>query len=323
MIALLVRVLGKGHRRNIVMLLASAIGCTVVGGAAFAATQNLPFTTGLYWAITTATTVGYGDVTPHNASGRVVASLTMLTTIPMLASVFALVTGAAAAAGIRRVLAMGRRFPDSGYRLVVGMDAAVPAILEELVKVGDPVVLVADVDPAHVNQEVHVVRGDPTHEAAIRAAKPAEAQQALLTGATDGDVLVSAVLLRKQAPNLPIVALVRSASVREALRDLGVEQTISTEGLISHTLAMSLEAPHAGELLSHLVESDRHSLTEIDASGDAIGKRLSTVRSERSGLVLGLVRDGRVVLGVGDDPVVATGDHLLIAEPVHSKSAAG
>jgi voltage-gated potassium channel len=323
MIALLARVLGVGHRRHVVVLLAGAVACTVAGGAVFAATQHLPFTSGLYWAITTATTVGYGDVTPHNASGRIVASLTMLTTIPMLASVFALVTGAAAAAGIRRVLAMGRRFPESGYRLVVGMDSAVPAIIEELVKVGDPVVLVADVDPVHVNADVHVVRGDPTQETAIRSARPAGAQQALLTGATDGDVLVSAVLLRKQAPSLPIVALVRSASVREALRDLGVEQTISTEGLISHTLAMSLEAPHAGELLTHLVESDKHSLTETEASGDAIGKRLSAVRAEQAGLVLGLVRDDRVVLGVGEDPVVASGDHLLIAEPVHSKSAAG
>ena len=89
MIALLARVLGRVHRRNVVLLLAGAVACTVAGGAAFAATQHLPFTTGLYWAITTATTVGYGDVTPHNASGRVVASLTMLTTIPMLASVFA------------------------------------------------------------------------------------------------------------------------------------------------------------------------------------------------------------------------------------------
>ncbi len=324
MIALLARILGARHRRNIVLLLAGAVGCTVIGGAVFAATQQLPFTTGLYWAITTATTVGYGDVTPHNASGRVVASLVMLTTIPMLASVFALVTGAAAAAGIRRVLAMGHRFPESGYRLVVGMDAAVPAILDELVKVGDPVVLVADVDPAHIRGEVHVIRGDPTHESAIRSARPAEAQQALITGTTDGDVLVSAVLLRKQAPHLPMVALVRSASVREALRDLGVEQTISTEGLVAHTLAMSLEAPHAGELLAHLVESDRHALTEIEAGGDAIGKRLSAVRAEQAaGLVLGMVRGGKVVLGVGDDPVLASGDHLLIAEPVSGRSAAG
>jgi Ion channel len=64
--------------------------------------------------MTTATTVGYGDVTPHNAAGRVVASLVMLTTIPLLAPVFALVTGAAAAAGLRRVLAMGRGLPSSG-----------------------------------------------------------------------------------------------------------------------------------------------------------------------------------------------------------------
>src|ERR1700735_3525605 len=120
MIALLARVLGAGHRRHVAVLLAGAVACTVAGGALFAATQHLPFTSGLYWAITTATTVGYGDVTPHNASGRVVASLTMLTTIPMLASVFALVTGAAAAAGIRRVLAVGRRFPAGGYRVLGG-----------------------------------------------------------------------------------------------------------------------------------------------------------------------------------------------------------
>lgn len=63
--------------------------------------------------------MGYGDVTPHNAAGRVVACVVMLTAIPKLASVFALVTGAAAAAGVRRVLAMGRRFPPGGYRLSV------------------------------------------------------------------------------------------------------------------------------------------------------------------------------------------------------------
>jgi voltage-gated potassium channel len=320
MIVLLARVLGAGHRRHVAVLLAGAIACTVIGGAVFAATQRIPFTTGLYWAITTATTVGYGDVTPHNASGRVVASLVMLTTIPMLASVFALVTGAAAAAGIRRVLAMGNRLPDGGYRLVVGMDAAVPAILDELVRAGDPVVLAADVDPASVRPEVHVVRGDPTQPDTIRRARPQDAQQVLITGTSDGDVLVSAVMLRKQAPDLPAAALVRSASVREALRDLGIEQTISAEGLVAHALAKSLEAPHAGEMLTQLVESDKHSLTELEAGADAVGKPLSAIRDERAGLlVLGLVHDGGFVLGIGEDPVVASGDHLLIAEPARKE----
>ena len=59
-------------------------------------------------------------------------------------------------------------------------------------------------------------------------------------------------------------------------------------------------------------------LFQLEVAGEA------AVRAEQeTGLVLGLVRGGRVVLGVGEDPEVASGDHLLIAEPVSSRSAAG
>ena len=317
MIVLLVRVFGVRHRRHVAILLAAAIACTLAGAAIFAVTQHYPLTTGIYWAITTATTVGYGDVLPRNAVGRVVASAVMLTTIPLLASVFALVTGAAAAAGVRRILAMGHRFPEGAYRIVIGMNPTVPAILDELALAGDPIVLVADVDPASVRAEVHVIRGDPTQHGVIRSARPEGAQQALIMGTSDGDVLVSAVLLRKLAPNLPVIALVRAPAVREALRELGVEQTISADELIAHTLAKSLEAPHAGDMLSQLVEANSHSLAEVEADAATVGKPLSAVRDERSGLVLGLVHDGKFQLGIGEDPVVASGDRLLIAEPLH------
>jgi voltage-gated potassium channel len=313
-IALLVRVFGARHRRNIVVLLACAVGCVLVGGALFAATQHLPVTTGWYWAITTATTVGYGDVTPKTAAGRVIASLTMLTTIPLLASVFALVTARAAAEGLRRIIAMTSRAPEGVFRLVVGSSPRVPAILDELVRADVPVVLVADVDPSTVERKVHVIRGDPTQEAIIRRALPQEAEQALVTGASDGDVLVSSVLLRKLAPNLMITALVGSAGVRAALQDLGVQQTVSADELIAGTLAKSLEAPHAADMMVHLVESPKHKLVEVDA-GALAGKLLSAVRDERDDLVLGLVHDGKFILGVGEDPVVAAGDRLLMAIP--------
>src|SRR5579875_2025123 len=305
MITLLLKIFTVSHRRHVAVLLASAIGCVVAGAGLFALTQRIPFTTGLYWAITTATTVGYGDVTPHNPAGKVVAVAVMLTTIPLLASVFALLTGAAAASGVRRILAMRHRFPDGAYRIVIGMDSPVPAVLDELVQAGEQVVLVADVDPSSVRGEVHLIRGDPVQPAVIAAARPQGARQALITGATDGDVLVSAVLLRKQAPDLRAVALVRSPSVREALRDLGVWQVISPSEMIAHMLAQ-------------LVASNAHSLTEVQADAATIGRPLSAIRGERSGLVLGLVRDGRFSLALGDDPVVAPGDSLLLAVPARA-----
>jgi voltage-gated potassium channel len=314
-ITLLFRFLGPGHRRHIALLLAAVVAVVLTGGAWFAATQGRPFSTGLYWAITTATTVGYGDVTPTNGAGRVVAVLVMLTTIPLLASVFALATGGAAADGVRRILAMHSRFPDRPYRLVIGMSPAVPAILEKLIAAGVSVVLVADVDPASLPSGVHLIRGDPTDEASIRSARPEGAEQAMITGPSDGDVLVSSVLVRKQAPKLVTTALVGSPSVREALQDLGIQQTVSAHELIASTLAKSLEAPHAADMLAQLVEADEHRLSEIEADRAVIGKPLSAVRDERSGLVLGLVQGGSFTLGLGEDPVIQAGDHLLVAEP--------
>jgi len=314
-IAILVRIFSQQHQRSIAALLAGAAACVLAGAGLFALTQDLPFTTGLYWAVTTATTVGYGDVTPHNGVGRLIASAVMLTTIPMLAAVFALVTGGAAAAGLRRILAMETAAPEGTYRLVVGMHPMVHAILDQLAVAGIPVVLAADVEPGSVRGDVRVVRGDPTQPATIRKAKPEGAQQALITGASDGDVLVSAVILRKHAPDLPITALVSSASVREALEELGIQHVLSSEELIARTLATTLETPHAGEMVAQLVESGRDILAEVDAGPDTIGKTLSAVRDERGGLVLGVVHAGRFRLGIGEDPVIASGDRLLIAGP--------
>jgi len=313
-ITLLVRLLGQPSRRHITGLLVTAAACVLVGGWLFALSQDLPFTTGLYWAITTATTVGYGDVTPHNGIGRLISSAVMLTAIPLLAAVFALVTGGAAATGIRRILSMESQFPEGTYRLVVGMNPTVPAVLEELEEAGVPVVLAADVEPDSVRHGVHLVRGDPTEPSTISAAKPRGAQQALLCGSSDGDVLVSAVILRKQAPDLPITALVTSAAVREALRELGVQHAVSAQELVARTLAMSLETPHASELIAQLVESGRDLLDEVDADPGMVGRALSAIRDERGGLVLGLVHDGRFTLGLDEDPVVAAGDRVLIAE---------
>jgi len=313
------------QRTRILLLLAAAAACVLVGAVLFAHAQrpHLPFTTGLYWAITTATTVGYGDVTPDTGISRVVASGVMLTTIPLLASVFALATGGYVAAGIRRILSMHSPFPDPPYRVVIGMNPSVPAILRELVAARVAVVLLADVDPGGVPAEVHHIRGDPTDEAAIAKIRPAAAEQGMITGGSDGDVLVSSVLVRKQAPKLPLVALVSSPSVREALRDLGVQQTMSAHDLIAATLAKSLEAPHAADMVSELVESSRHKLAELQADAvGAVGKPLSAVRDERAGLVLGVVHRGKFTLGLGDDPVIEAGDYLLVAEGAAAAASA-
>ena len=79
-------------RRAAVLTIATAVGFDLIGAVWFAAAENLSVPTGLYWSVTTATTVGYGDITPHTSTGRVISVLVMLTVIPLFAATFSLLT---------------------------------------------------------------------------------------------------------------------------------------------------------------------------------------------------------------------------------------
>jgi hypothetical protein len=79
------------HRRALAVIAAAAVLDTLLG-LAFAAADHLSVWNGLYFALTTATTVGYGDITAHGWAAHVLAALMMTTVIPLFASAFSLLT---------------------------------------------------------------------------------------------------------------------------------------------------------------------------------------------------------------------------------------
>ncbi len=86
---------------------------------------------GLWLALQTVTTVGYGDVTPKQASGRFIAAVVMLAGIGFLAVVTAAVTASMVESSRRRFTAQSeaddtRQFDDITERL-----ARIEAALEQ------------------------------------------------------------------------------------------------------------------------------------------------------------------------------------------------
>lgn len=68
---------------------------------------------GMWWAVQTVTTVGYGDVVPTDVGGRIIAALLMLAGIGVLSVVTAVITAAFLETARRR---MG---DDPGHRAVM------------------------------------------------------------------------------------------------------------------------------------------------------------------------------------------------------------
>jgi voltage-gated potassium channel Kch len=82
-------------RKAMGVIVVATLVTVVAGGALMTVVDREEFPdlgTGMWWALQTVTTVGYGDVTPTNALGRFVGALFMLEAIAFVAIVTAAIT---------------------------------------------------------------------------------------------------------------------------------------------------------------------------------------------------------------------------------------
>jgi hypothetical protein len=80
--------------RRALVVLGLSLALDFVFGIWFAAVEHISAWNGLYFATTTASTVGYGDITPQGWRGHLLAVAIMLTVIPLFSAVFSLLTTA-------------------------------------------------------------------------------------------------------------------------------------------------------------------------------------------------------------------------------------
>jgi voltage-gated potassium channel len=99
------------------------------GGAAFAAAEGEDLSTwdGVWWAVTTMTTVGYGDIYPETTLGRIVAVSVMLVGIGFVA----ILTAALAQKFVERQLAAAEA------EITAEVEEAEADVVDELREVGD------------------------------------------------------------------------------------------------------------------------------------------------------------------------------------------
>lgn len=77
---------------GLIYYLGLSAGLILIASIIYAFAEHTSFWNGLWWAIVTATTVGYGDVTPHTLLGRLVAIILMFTGIGLIGTLTSSIT---------------------------------------------------------------------------------------------------------------------------------------------------------------------------------------------------------------------------------------
>ena len=131
------------QHRGLGLLITSWLGVMVITSAGLYLAENgvnpavtSPFDA-LWWGVTTLTTVGYGDVTPITAEGRIAAGVLMLLGIGLFGAITATVTSYLVSTGPGKTSPAARlrefaTLRDDGIITVEEFDAAKSKVLEEL-----------------------------------------------------------------------------------------------------------------------------------------------------------------------------------------------
>lgn len=199
---------------------------------------------GLYWAVVTLGTVGYGDKYPSTVPSKLVTMLFIIGGV----IVTSLVSGTVASLFVERRIREGKGLQDvrlKGHAVVCGWNGHAEAVLAGLAAEapGRPVVLVNGLEPekfdaisaAHPALDLRFVRGDHTMEAILRKASVQQASSVILlpdetgaSGAANADerTILAALAVKSISPQPTVRAAILKADSEPHLRRAQVDDVV-------------------------------------------------------------------------------------------------
>lgn len=314
------------------------LAIVTMGTAWYALVEGFGFEDGLYMAVISITTVGYGEVRPLDASGRAFTIGYLLVGVGVLFYVVTvevetvIVGGVAEAFGLRRNRGKVRRMND--HVIICGFGRVGSEIVEMLSVRGIPHVVV-DIEAAAMStiagKHAATVVGDATQELTLREAGVERART--LIAAADSDVQNTYIVLTARAmnPNLVIVARAGSDSAERRLRAAGANSVVSPYQIGGRRMALAAVQPALVQFVDRIttIEGDGgHILGEVVVESGArglAGRDLVAVHAEMPRVrILGMEREGEgFTVGPSGDVRLQAGDRLFVYGDTDDVAAMG
>jgi voltage-gated potassium channel len=296
---------------------------------------------GVWWALVTVTTVGFGDITPVTALGRIVGAVMMVGGMFTLA-LFAGIVGSSLVSGMLSIREEQFRMSDYVNHVVVcGYDDSSHLLLEALslnLKLAETrVVFFEDRErPRDLPPDFLWVEGDPTKESELDKVRLTHAATVIVAGARDiGPQAADAATIltvftiraymkrhRKQASTrrqpLYLVAEILDSENVDHARKAGADEVIETRRIGASMIAHAIAFHGTANMMSRVLLSGAHSVYIGCIPGEPkepveFGELLVRMAlSKRGGLVIGVrTPDGRDVLNPPKSFVLEPGAYLI------------
>ncbi|MCL5673086.1 MAG: ion channel [Deltaproteobacteria bacterium] len=307
------------HRSELLRILIILLAILLIFAFLFSHYEKISYFKAFYWAVTTASTVGYGDVTPTNNIGRVIAMGLMLVGIGMLGVFLATLSSIMFEFKLGRIFgSMESHFVEK-HVVILGYSNLIKQSLDEILAEKDNITLVADIDKSPSNDINFVfIKGDITENKNIEKAKIDKAKLCIISDDDDSKTLISAITVRTKYKDTYIIALVVKKETARALKEIGVNEVFATGSFSSKLLVKSVKIRGASNFFSQLMNEDfEEGLIEKNIPSSIIGKSfhdaLFFIKETTDELFVGVKRDGKMIVNPdGKTFILDKNDKMLL-----------
>ena len=296
---------------------------------------------GIWWALVTITTVGYGDLIPDTGLGRIVAGVSMVAGMFTLA-LFAGIVSSSLVNSMLSIREEQFRMSDYVYHVVCcGHDESSQMLLEALNHELDlsqtRVVIFEDRErPRDVPPEFLWVRGDPTKESELDKVRLTHAAAVVVSGRRDispqvadaRTILITFTIrhhldrrqeyVRHRRTPLYVVAEILDSENVDHARTAGANEVIETRRIGFSMIAHAVGYHGTATAMSRVLISGSHNVYIGEIPGDrkepvALGDLLVEMAlSKRGGLVVGIrTPEGEEIINPEKGHMMTPGTHLL------------
>ena len=232
-----------------------------------------------YFTVVTASTVGYGDVTPQAGASADIAQLFVLSSLVMNVAAFAVALGVLLTPAIEAQLskALGKMTDRQidlldDHVLVLGYGDLTEPILEELAARDgvEYAVVTPDETAARrlADRDVPVYTADPSDVEPLERVNLAGARAVVAATEDDARDALAILTARQLNPDVRIVAAVTQRENIDKLRRAGADQVISPATLGGHIIVDCAFGADSGDATTDLLGDVIDDVEEVDDTND-------------------------------------------------------